>query len=69
MKKTTRNKPKVIKSSEDLDQMSTNGHIVEVKVITTTAPEGEAEVCPGAPLARSQFPRVDDPGHSCLLSP
>ena len=49
--------------------MSTNGHIAEVKVITTRAPEGEAEVCPAAPLARSQFPRVDDPGHSCLLSP
>ena len=49
--------------------MSTNGHIAEVKVITTAAPEGEAEVFLAAPLARSQFPRVDDPGHSCLLSP
>ena len=49
--------------------MSTNGHLAEVKVTTTTAPEGEAEVFPAAPLARSQFPRVDDPGHSCLLSP
>ena len=49
--------------------MSTNAHLEEVKVITTTAPEGEAEVFPAAPLARSQFPLVDDPGHSCLWSP